>query len=131
VSQQLLLWGGVDIALIGIGVNGHIGLNEPSDEAVGHFRCRITALAEETRNHSMLKDCGTDCSQGLTLGLADLLDANTIVLMVSGQSKQEALHNAIVRSPSPRYPASILLKQKIGGRVLLVSDVEAASGALF
>jgi galactosamine-6-phosphate isomerase len=131
VNVQLAEWGGIDLAIIGIGTNGHIGLNDPTDESIAGLHCHIATLADETRHHSMLTDCNVDCRFGMTLGLADLLNAPNVLLLVSGETKQQALKDAITQPPSSRHPAAQLLKMKTTGQVHLMCDSAAASNSLF
>jgi galactosamine-6-phosphate isomerase len=122
VKQQLSSWGGIDLVLLGLGLNGHLGLNEPADrlEPGPH----VAELADETRRHPMLQAHGATARHGLTLGIEDLLAARQGFLLVSGAHKRPILHAALTQPPSPRLPAS-LLRRRAGFTCLC--DREAAA----
>ena len=79
--------GPIDLCILGLGLNGHLALNEPA-ESFDPF-CHIATLAERSRGHPMLEETAVPVRQGLTLGLGDILRARRILLMVSGAAKRE------------------------------------------
>jgi glucosamine-6-phosphate deaminase len=89
--------GGIDLLILGIGRNGHIAFNEPGS----HFesRTRIVDLAPETAG---------PVRRGITMGVATILDAKRILLLVSGASKREILKRAIEGPIDEAVPASSL-----------------------
>jgi galactosamine-6-phosphate isomerase len=109
VGRELSSWGGIDLLLLGLGLNGHLGLNEPADrlEPGPH----VAELAEETRHHPMLQAHGATARQGLTLGIEDLLTARVGFLLVSGAHKRRILRAALTQPPSPRLPGSLLRRR--------------------
>lgn len=96
----------IDLCLLGLGVNGHLGLNEPA-AALQPF-LHVTRLADSSRQHSMLDVAARRPEYGMTLGMAEILAARKVVLLVSGASKREPL--ARLRAPhvSTTFPASLL-----------------------
>ncbi|MEZ0607461.1 glucosamine-6-phosphate deaminase [Fibrella sp. WM1] len=99
--------GGLDFLLVGIGVNGHIALNEPGTSF--SLRCHVSQLAESTISVGQKYFTQeTPLTQGITLGLQHLTDAHEVMLMASGPRKaaivQEALHGPVIE----QVPASIL-----------------------
>lgn len=96
----------VDLAILGIGRNGHLGLNEPAPALTPG--CHVAALAPTTRAHPMLDRAAHRPTQGLTLGIADLLAARRILLIVSGEGKEEAFRSLVAGGVSTALPASFL-----------------------
>lgn len=100
--------GGVDIQLLGVGSNGHIGFNEPTSSLSS--RTRIKTLAERTRLDnrrffSSLDDVPDHC---MTQGLGTIMDARNVVLVAQGESKAHAIA-AVVEGPvTSMYPGSVL-----------------------
>lgn len=136
VDATLASWGGIDVALLGLGLNGHVGLNEPSDRAEGALGpTRAVDLAAPTREHAML--AGVDgVTRGLTLGIDALAAARTTALLVLGRRKRPALAAAVDRARSPLRPASLLLRAAAPPTttpppaVRLLCDVLAATDAM-
>ncbi len=114
--------GPMDVCVLGLGVNGHLLMNEPADglEPGPH----LAELAETTKQHGMLKDARHQPQFGLCLGMADILQARKILLLVSGSSKTQPL--ARLREPmvTTQFPASFLW---LHPAVTLLCDREAAS----
>ncbi|GHH02027.1 glucosamine-6-phosphate deaminase [Comamonas sp. KCTC 72670] len=101
--------GGLDLVLLGLGTNGHLAFNEPSEGLVA--RSHRVRLSRETREANVML-FGDDPSrvplEALTLGMAGILQARRVVLLAFGESKAEAVR-AMVHGPvSPRCPASFL-----------------------
>jgi galactosamine-6-phosphate isomerase len=109
IANQLSSWGGIDVALLGLGLNGHVGLNEPADriEPGPH----VAELSEQTARHPMLEAHGAAVHRGLTLGMNDVLTARRGLLLVSGAHKREILRAMLTAPPSPRLPASLLRRR--------------------
>jgi galactosamine-6-phosphate isomerase len=98
--------GAIDVAVLGLGINGHLGLNEPADELLPGPH--VAELSEATRHHSMLATAQGKVSRGVTLGMGDLLRARRIVLLVSGEHKQASMQQLLQHKISTRFPASLL-----------------------
>lgn len=101
--------GGLDLAVLGIGGNGHIAFNEPGSEV--DSRTRIIDLAPESRDQAAAYWSGTfpAPSQAMTIGVATLLEAAAIVLIAAGEAKAGILHQALRGPATPDVPASFLL----------------------
>jgi galactosamine-6-phosphate isomerase len=107
VQSELDGWGGVGISLLGIGLNSHLGLNEPADALVGP--AHVATLEARTANHTMLADEGITVSEGITLGMDSVLGSALVLLLVTGEHKAAALHDSLSCTASdPQYPASTL-----------------------
>ncbi len=112
--------GGIDLQLLGIGRNGHIGFNEPTSSF--NSRTRIKTLTEKT-----LKDNfpdGNGPKYAITMGLGTIMSAKEIMLLASGESKAEAIAKSIEGPVSTSTPASILQHHP---KVAFIVDEKAAS----
>ncbi len=115
--------GGLDIMLVGVGTNGHIGMNEPgtSFDSYAH----VSELAEETKTVGQKYfQKETSLSQGITLGLNHLREAKLPIVMASGQKKACIIAKGLSKKPTEKIPLSVvhLIPQ---GFVML--DKDAAS----
>jgi glucosamine-6-phosphate deaminase len=101
--------GGVDLQILGIGTDGHIGFNEPGSSLAS--RTRIKTLTRQTRIDNArffggdLDAVPTHC---LTQGLATIMAARHVVLVAIGAGKAEAVHHLVEGAVSALWPASIL-----------------------
>ncbi len=100
--------GGVDLQLLGLGHDGHIGFNEPGD----HFPARTheTALAEITRqaNARFFASEAEVPTAAYTMGVGTVMAARRILMIVTGADKSDILHKAFFGPVTPWVPASIL-----------------------
>jgi glucosamine-6-phosphate deaminase len=109
----------IDIQILGIGVNGHIGFNEP-DETFSKG-VRVVNLEESTRaaNSRFFKSFDDVPRRAYTMGIAQIMKAKKILLLANGESKSDALFKAIKGDITPRLPASIL---QIHPEVIIIGD---------
>jgi glucosamine-6-phosphate deaminase len=109
----------IDIQLLGIGVNGHIGFNEPGE--VFSKGVWVVDLEESTRaaNSRFFKSMDDVPKKAFTLGVAQIMKAKKILLIANGESKAEALYKAIKGDISPSLPASIL---QLHHEVIIIGD---------
>lgn len=117
--------GGVDVQILGIGANGHIGFNEPTSSFAS--RTRIKTLAPSTREANArffdsLDQVPTHC---MTQGLGTILDARELVLVAQGPSKADAVAAAVEGPLSSFVPGSAL---QLHEHATVVVDEEAAAG---
>jgi galactosamine-6-phosphate isomerase len=118
IQQQ----GGITVAIVGLGMNGHIGMNEPGTPA--SLRAHVAQIAEETQTVGQKYFSEPkDLAQGITLGIATLLDAQHIFLMVNGAKKAAVVKRLVEEKVSEALPATFL-KQHPRFKVYL--DQEAA-----
>lgn len=101
-------YGPVDVQLLGIGVNGHIGFNEPSDHFEKDTFC--VALSESTiRANSRFFDSPADVpKEAYTMGIGTIMSAKRVVVVASGGNKAAAVRAAVRGPITPQCPASIL-----------------------
>ncbi len=100
--------GGIDLQLLGIGNNGHIGFNEPADYFTGPTH--IVNLEESTINANarFFESINDVPKQAITMGMASIMQAKKILLVASGEGKKEIVEKAIYGNIDPKVPASIL-----------------------
>lgn len=98
--------GRFDVAVLGLGLNGHLGLNEPA--AVLRPGPHVASLAERTRGHAMLTAAGAVVEYGLTFGVGDLLRSRRVLVVVPGVEKRAALERLAEPVVDPGFPASFL-----------------------
>lgn len=123
-EQQIAAAGGIDLQLLGLGRNGHIGFNEPSSGL--RSRTRIKTLTQDT-----IKDNARFFQPGeyqphlsLTMGIGTILDARKVILLATGKAKAQAVKAMIEGPLSASCPASAL---QLHQQALVVLDEEAAS----
>lgn len=116
--------GGVDLQLLGMGHNGHIGFNEPCSEFP--LDTHSVDLAESTiRANTRFFDSSDQVPrQAYTMGIGTILRARRILIVVSGADKAEILKQAFYGSVTPQVPASVL---QLHPDVTLVADTDALS----
>jgi galactosamine-6-phosphate isomerase len=106
VARWLGRHGPIDLCLLGLGRNGHLLMNEPAaDLRPGPH---VARLSESTRRHSMLKEVRSSPRFGLTMGLGDILQSRSVLLLVSGRHKAEPLRRMLAGPVTARCPASFL-----------------------
>jgi len=124
-EEQIVSCGGIDLQLLGIGSNGHIGFNEPGS-SLGS-RTRIKTLSKNTRNDNA-RFFGNDLEQvpkyAITMGIGTILDSKTILLIATGKNKAKAIKDTVEGSLTNQVPASALQLHK---RVYLIIDEDAAA----
>lgn len=116
--------GGIDLQILGIGANGHIGFNEPANGLCAHTH--IADLEQESREANAQwfgGDWTAVPQRALSMGMATILGARHIVLMATGAEKADAMFGMIEGLITPRLPASFL---QVHPRVTVMLD-EAAS----
>ena len=106
VQKELSENGPIDICILGIGVNGHIALNEPAEKL--QLDCHVAVLAPTTLNHGMIKTLSHPPTFGMTLGIGNIMDSNRIILFISGKGKKQALEQLLTREITTQFPASML-----------------------
>ena len=119
--------GGIDIQVLGMGHNGHIGFNEPAEEfpkgthQVNLAESTIEANARFFENRDMVP------RKAVTMGIGSIMQARKILVVVSGEGKADIVEKAFRGPITPRVPASIL---QLHPDVILVGDKAALSKLL-
>ena len=106
IQIELQKKGPIDICILGLGQNGHIGFNEPADELLP--RCHIGNLSKETLEHQMINTLENKPIYGFTLGMADILQSKKIILLITGANKKEVIQKLLSKKITTYLPASFL-----------------------
>ena len=116
--------GGIDILLLGIGRNGHIGFNEPFSQR--NSRTRLVTLDSVTRKSASSDFFSEEHvpTQALTMGLATILDARKIILIAHGEQKAKIVREAVEGPLTDRVPAAVLREHR--DAMFLLDDAAAA-----
>src|SRR6187401_1160295 len=115
--------GGIDIMIVGIGMNGHIGFNEPgtSFAALSH----VAELDEITKSVGQKYfDGPVKLEKGITIGFGHLMNTKKVFLMANGSKKSEVIKKTIEGPVTENFPASIMQKHANG---FILIDAEASS----
>jgi glucosamine-6-phosphate isomerase len=105
--------GGLDFILVGIGLNGHLGLNEPGSSFDAY--CQVTDLEQQTIEIGQKYfTTATPLEKGITVGLKHLLEAKVAMVMASGKAKAEIVAKMIGVPISEALPATVLRKHQSG-----------------
>lgn len=123
--KQLLANNPIDLQLLGIGTNGHIGFNEPGSSFEGSVS--VADLTKETIEANARYFEGNEelvPTQAISMGIKDIMNAKAILLIASGVNKADAIYGLVEGEVIEDMPASILQKHP---NVTLVIDEAAAS----
>ncbi|TLS38766.1 glucosamine-6-phosphate deaminase [Pseudalkalibacillus caeni] len=114
--------GGIDLQLLGIGTNGHIGFNEPGTPFASHTH--VVELAQSTReaNARYFNSLDEVPTHALTMGISSILASKGIVLLASGEMKADAIYELLYGKIDEEMPASALRKHS---NVTLIADKDA------
>ena len=106
MQRWLTANGPIDLCLLGLGMNGHIALNEPA--AGLRPNVHVVKLTASSLKSDMLRKADRKPRYGLTLGIGDILRSRKILMLVSGEAKQAVLKRLLEPIVSPDFPASFL-----------------------
>ena len=98
--------GPIDICILGLGQNGHIGFNEPANTLTAH--CHLAELTADSLNHQMINALDKKPTYGLTLGMADILQSKKIILLLTGSKKKDVIKKLLSKQITTNLPASFL-----------------------
>jgi len=116
--------GGVDLQLLGLGHNGHIGFNEPADAFDKTTHCVDLTESTIEANKRFFASADEVPRQAYTMGIGTIMQAKKILIIVSGEDKADIVRDAFFGPVTPRVPASIL---QMHSDVTLVADEAALS----
>ena len=114
--------GGIDIQLLGIGRNGHVGFNEPGSERFS--RTRIVKLTAETIEANRDQFSDIIPSEAISMGIGTILESKNLLMLATGKSKADAIKYLLNHHDDPGCPATFL---KNHPHFTLVLDPDAAS----
>ena len=117
-------YGGIDLQLLGLGNNGHIGFNEPCDEFID--KTHVVDLTESTieANKRFFASADDVPKQAYTMGIGSIMRAKRVLMIVSGKGKANIVKEAFFGPITPKVPASIL---QLHNDFILIGDAEALS----
>lgn len=116
--------GGIDLQLLGLGQNGHIGFNEPDDHFSLETHCVDLTPSTIEANKRFFEKKEDVPRQAYTMGIKTIMQAERVLLVASGKEKAQALRDAVYGPVTPALPASILQYHK---NVYIVADEAALS----
>ncbi|MGO5114368.1 glucosamine-6-phosphate deaminase [Candidatus Avoscillospira sp. LCP25S3_F1] len=124
-DERIQEFGGIDLQLLGIGHDGHIGFNEPAD----HFSCgtncvKLTDMTIDA-NARFFANRDDVPREALTMGMQAIMQARAILMVVSGADKAEIIRKSFCGPITPEVPASIL---QLHPNVTIVGDEAALAG---
>ncbi|KPU27374.1 glucosamine-6-phosphate deaminase [Caloranaerobacter sp. TR13] len=116
--------GGIDLQVLGIGRNGHIGFNEP--DLKFEAKTHLVELDEDTikANSRFFNSIQEVPTKAISMGIKTIMHARKILLLASGKEKAEAIYKAVKGKIIPEVPASVL---QLHPDVIVIADKEAAS----
>jgi glucosamine-6-phosphate deaminase len=123
VDEYIFQQGGIDLLIVGVGLNGHIGLNEPgsSFENYSHVRTLDDSTKQSAQKHF---SSDTPMDDGITLGIKHMLHAKEVIVMASGERKSDIIKK-IVEGPIGENVPGTAIQKHVNAYCLL--DAEAAS----
>ncbi|HNQ35864.1 MAG TPA: glucosamine-6-phosphate deaminase [bacterium] len=123
-EERIVKAGGIDLQILGIGRDGHIGFNEPGSALAS--RTHVKTLTEETiqDNARFFADPGQVPLYAITMGVGTVMDAREIILLANGANKADAIYKAIEDGITCQVTASIL---QFHPKATFIIDEEAAS----
>ena len=123
-EEKIEQWGGVDVQLLGIGHDGHIGFNEPEDHFPGMtHEVQLTAMTRDA-NKRFFDSIDEVPTAAYTMGIGTVMAAKKIVMVITGKDKAEILKKSFFGPVTPEVPASIL---QYHPDVTLICDEDAYS----
>jgi len=98
--------GPIDTCVLGLGRNGHLGFNEPAEHLTPH--CHVAELSSASRQHEMVSNVAATPTSGMTYGMADILNARYIQLVITGAGKEVVTQELLGGRVTTRLPATFL-----------------------
>ena len=123
-NQVIESMGGVDIQVLGLGHNGHIGFNEPADSFAKLTHCVDLTQSTIEANKRFFASADDVPRQAYTMGIQTIMKAKKILLIVSGEDKAAILRDSLCGEVTPKVPSSIL---QFHNDVVVVADEAALS----
>lgn len=124
-ENQIINFGPIDLQILGIGTNGHIGFNEPGTDF--NSLTHVVNLNEQTIKDNARffnNDISQVPKQAITMGIKTILNSKVIVLMASGINKAEAIYHLVNTKPTTQWPCTALQSHD---QVIIIIDKDAAS----
>ena len=116
--------GGVDLQLLGLGHNGHIGFNEPCEEFIVETHCVDLTQSTIEANARFFASIDEVPKKAYTMGIGNIMAAKKILLLASGKGKAQAIYDTCFGPVTPHVPASVL---QLHPDVVIIADEDALS----
>ena len=123
-EELIGLSGGIDLQLLGIGVNGHIGFNEPLSSLASRTRVKTLTKSTIEANSRFFGPDERQPTDAITMGIGTILDAKQVVLLATGENKADAIKGCVEGPVSASCPASALQMHE---HAIIVVDEAAAA----
>ena len=123
-EEKIRQAGGIDLQLLGIGGNGHIGFNEPGDKFESQTRLVELDPGTIAANSRFFASADEVPRKAISMGIKTIMAARRIILLASGAGKAKAVYEMVRGPVTPEHPASVL---QLHPQVLVLVDEEAAS----
>ena len=120
--RALIDEGGLDLALVGLGGNGHLGMNEPG--STRDSVTRVVELARSTSSGALAYGATIRPSWGITIGIRELLEARELWLLVTGRHKRDILTSVVTGAIGPDLPATFVREHP---NAFVLADAAAAA----
>ncbi|MBP7236580.1 MAG: glucosamine-6-phosphate deaminase [Petrotogaceae bacterium] len=123
-DEKIQNMGGIDLQVLGVGLNGHIGFNEPAKELMSGTH--ITDLTKETINANarFFEDISQVPTRAITMGMATILRSKKIVVLINGKNKSKIFEKITGKKITTQIPATLL---QLHPDVTIVVDEQAAT----
>lgn len=106
IESVLREQGPIDLAVLGLGTNGHLAMNEPAEELTPGPH--LAELSKASQQHSMIQHVAVPLRYGITLGISDLMRSDKIILIIQGGQKKAVVSQLLTGRVSTTLPASLL-----------------------
>ena len=106
IQKEIRHNGPIDVCILGLGKNGHIGFNEPAETLAPY--CHVARLSQQSLQHDMANTMKIKPSYGLTLGMGDILRSKKIILLLTGSDKAGVVAQLLSKQIKTQLPASFL-----------------------
>ena len=121
--NKLIAVNGIDLMVVGVGMNGHIGFNEPGTDINSLVHVANLDETTTTVGQKYFQD-KVEIAKGITVGLKQVMETDTLLMMANGKKKAPVIKRAVEESVSTVFPATLIRQHKNG---ILMIDNEAAS----
>jgi glucosamine-6-phosphate deaminase len=123
-EELIQLSGGIDLQLLGIGINGHIGFNEPLSSLASRTRVKTLTKSTIEANSRFFDENERQPTDAITMGIGTILDAKQVVLLATGEHKADAIKGCVEGPVSASCPASALQLHEYA--IVVVDEAAAA-----
>lgn len=119
-------YGPIDLSVLGIGLNGHLGFNEDGvDFSLRSHRNQLSDTTKRIQDYKYFNNKKLNLTEGITLGIAQIMEAKCVLLIANGSAKQEIVRKMITEPVSNKVPATVLKNHK---NCFVILDKDAAAG---